>query len=137
MKDTTITLHTQFQIGQVDERIFGGFLEHMGRAVYEGVYDPKSAHADEDGFRTDVLTALKRLQYTVMRYPGGNFVSGYHWLDGVGPREQRPTVRELAWQSIEPAPAIHLLSLGDVHQTANWTLASTHRRRPDLRGQNQ
>lgn len=102
MKDTTITLHTQFQIGQVDERIFGGFLEHMGRAVYEGVYDPKSAHADEDGFRTDVLGALERLQYTVMRYPGGNFVSGYHWLDGVGPREQRPTVRDLAWQSTEP-----------------------------------
>ncbi len=102
MKDTTITLHTQFQIGQVDERIFGGFLEHMGRAVYEGVYDPKCAHADEDGFRTDVLGALERLQYMVMRYPGGNFVSGYHWLDGVGPREQRPTVWELAWKSIEP-----------------------------------
>ena len=102
MKDTTITLHTRFQIGQVDERIFGGFLEHMGRAVYEGVYDPESAHAGEDGFRADVLSALERLDYTVMRYPGGNFVSGYHWLDGVGPREQRPTVRELAWQSIEP-----------------------------------
>jgi alpha-N-arabinofuranosidase len=102
MKDTTLTLHTQFQIGQVDERIFGGFLEHMGRAVYEGVYDPNSAHADEDGFRTDVLAALKRLQYTIMRYPGGNFVSGYHWQDGIGPREQRPTVRDLAWQSIEP-----------------------------------
>ena len=102
MKDTTITLHTQFQIGQVDPRIFGGFLEHMGRAVYEGVYDPECAQADEDGFRADVLGALERLQYTVMRYPGGNFVSGYHWLDGVGPREQRPTVRELAWQSLEP-----------------------------------
>jgi alpha-N-arabinofuranosidase len=95
-------LHTQFQIGQVDPRIFGGFLEHMGRAVYEGVYDPECAQADEDGFRADVLGALERLQYTVMRYPGGNFVSGYHWLDGVGPREQRPTVRELAWQSLEP-----------------------------------
>lgn len=102
MKDTTITLHTGFQIGQVDPRIFGGFLEHMGRAVYEGVYHPDCAHADADGFRTDVLAALERLDYTVMRYPGGNFVSGYHWLDGVGPREQRPTVRELAWQSIEP-----------------------------------
>ena len=102
MNDTTITLHTQFQIGQVDPRIFGGFLEHMGRAVYEGVYDPECAQADEDGFRADVLGALERLQYTVMRYPGGNFVSGYHWLDGVGPREQRPTVRELAWQSLEP-----------------------------------
>jgi alpha-N-arabinofuranosidase len=102
MKDTTIHLHSSFQIGQVDPRIFGGFLEHMGRAVYEGVYDPDSAHADEDGFRTDVLAALGRLQYTVMRYPGGNFASGYHWMDGVGPREQRPTVRDLAWQSTEP-----------------------------------
>ncbi len=102
MNDTTIHLHSGFQIGQIDPRIFGGFLEHMGRAVYEGVYDPKSAHADEDGFRADVLAALKRLRYTVMRYPGGNFASGYHWMDGIGPRDQRPTVRELAWQSSEP-----------------------------------
>jgi alpha-N-arabinofuranosidase len=102
METTTITLHPKFQIGQVDPRLFGGFLEHMGRAVYEGVYDPDCAHADEDGFRTDVLGALRRLNMTAMRYPGGNFASGYHWLDGVGPREQRPTVRELAWQSIEP-----------------------------------
>ena len=101
MATTTITLHTEFQIDQVDPRIFGGFLEHIGRAVYEGVYDPDCACADEDGFRTDVLGALRRLDMTAMRYPGGNFVSGYHWLDGVGPREQRPTVRDLAWQSIE------------------------------------
>jgi len=101
MKKTTITLHSGFQIGPVDPRIFGGFLEHIGRAVYEGVYDPKSAHADADGFRTDVLDALRRLNMTVMRYPGGNFVSGYHWEDGIGPRDQRPRVRELAWQSIE------------------------------------
>ena len=102
MKDTSITLHTDFQIGEVDPRIFGGFLEHMGRAVYQGVYDPDCAHADKDGFRRDVLSALERLQYPVMRYPGGNFVSGYHWTDGIGPREQRPTVRDLAWQSTEP-----------------------------------
>ena len=102
MEATTITLHTNFQIGQVDPRIFGGFLEHMGRAVYEGVYDPACSHADADGFRTDVLEALRRLNMTAMRYPGGNFASGYHWLDGVGPREQRPAVRELAWQSSEP-----------------------------------
>ena len=102
MEPTTITLHTDFQVGPVDERIFGGFLEHMGRAVYEGVYHPECRHADSDGFRKDVLAALKRLRLTVMRYPGGNFASGYHWMDGVGPREKRPTVRELAWQSIEP-----------------------------------
>lgn len=102
MEATTLTLHSEFQVGQVDRRIFGGFLEHLGRAVYEGIYEPDCAHADEDGFRTDVLEALRRLDMTVMRYPGGNFASGYHWMDGVGPREKRPTVRELAWQSIEP-----------------------------------
>jgi alpha-N-arabinofuranosidase len=102
MDFTTLTLHTRFQIGRVDPRIFGGFLEHMGRAVYQGVYDPESARADADGFRIDVLNALRRLQLTALRYPGGNFASGYHWLDGVGSREQRPTVRELAWQSLEP-----------------------------------
>ena len=102
MKPTKLTLDTRFQIAPVDPRLFGGFLEHLGRAVYQGVYDPESAHADEDGFRTDVMDALKRLDMTAMRYPGGNFASGYHWLDGVGPRAERPTVRELAWQSIEP-----------------------------------
>ncbi len=102
METTTITLHTKFQIGTVDPRIFGGFLEHLGRAVYEGVYDPDCAHADEDGFRTDVMGALRRLDMTAMRYPGGNFASGYHWLDGIGPLEQRPTVRDLAWKSLEP-----------------------------------
>ena len=74
----------------------------MGRAVYEGVYDPTSAHADEFGCRADVLTALNELDFTVMRYPGGNFVSNYHWRDGVGAVEERPTRRELAWGTIEP-----------------------------------
>jgi alpha-N-arabinofuranosidase len=102
MAPTTLHLHTAFRIGPVDPRIFGGFLEHMGRAVYQGVYQPDSRHADKDGFRRDVLEALKRLDMTAMRYPGGNFVSGYHWEDGVGPRDRRPTVHELAWNSIEP-----------------------------------
>jgi alpha-N-arabinofuranosidase len=101
MEQTTIALHTKSQIGAVDARIFGGFLEHMGRAVYQGVYDPGCAHADEDGLRADVLGALRCLRMPVMRYPGGNFVSGYHWQDGIGPREKRPTVNELAWKSVE------------------------------------
>jgi alpha-N-arabinofuranosidase len=101
MKLTKIIYHKDFQISPVDPRVFGGFLEHMGRAVYEGVYDPQSAHADADGFRKDVLDALKPMAYTAMRYPGGNFASGYHWMDGIGPKEKRPTVRELAWQSLE------------------------------------
>jgi len=102
MKSSTLHLHSRIQVGPVDPRVFGGFLEHMGRAIYQGVYDPDCAHADQDGFRTDVLDALKRLRMTAMRYPGGNFVSGYHWLDGVGPVEGRPTVIDLAWNSIEP-----------------------------------
>ena len=102
MDETLINLHTAFQVAEVDPRVFGGFLEHLGRAVYQGVYDPDCVHADADGFRTDVMGALNRLEMTTMRYPGGNFVSGYHWMNGVGPLEDRPTVRDLAWQSIEP-----------------------------------
>ncbi|MBI1332279.1 MAG: alpha-N-arabinofuranosidase [Armatimonadetes bacterium] len=101
MKKSTLHLHSRFTVDVVDPRIFGGFLEHLGRAVYEGVYDPSSQHADDMGCRTDVLDALRRLRFTAMRYPGGNFVSGYHWMDAVGPRESRPRTRDLAWQSIE------------------------------------
>jgi alpha-N-arabinofuranosidase len=86
---------------ELDRRLFGSFLEHLGRAVYTGVYEPGSKLADEKGFRKDVITAVKQLGVTIMRYPGGNFVSGYHWLDGVGPKDKRPTVLERAWNSLE------------------------------------
>jgi len=86
----------------LDRRLFGSFLEHLGRAVYTGVYDPKSPLADKQGFRTDVIAQVKGLGVPLMRYPGGNFVSGYNWLDGVGPKAQRPTVLERAWNSLEP-----------------------------------
>ncbi len=102
MERTKIILHRDYQIAPVDPRIFGGFLEHIGRAVYQGVYDPQSAHADDHGFRKDVLASLSRLCFTAMRYPGGNFASGYHWTDGIGPRASRPTVRDLASHSLEP-----------------------------------
>ena len=102
LEPTILNLHTRFQIGEVDPRLFGGFLEHIGRAVYQGVYEPDSPHADAHGFRRDVQKVLARLRMTAMRYPGGNFASGYHWMDGVGPRDQRPAMRELAWQSLEP-----------------------------------
>jgi alpha-N-arabinofuranosidase len=102
MEKTRIVLDPAYKIAEVDPRVFGGFLEHMGRSIYEGVYDPQSSQADENGFRKDVLNALQHLRMTAMRYPGGNFASGYHWMDGIGPKNQRPTVRELAWQSIEP-----------------------------------
>ncbi len=98
---THLTLHTEFAVGAVDPRLFGGFIEHIGRCVYEGVFDPESPVADEHGYRADVLEALGRLNMTAMRYPGGNFASGYHWQDGVGPRESRPSLREPAWRSVE------------------------------------
>lgn len=102
MQKTRVVLDLAYTIAPVDPRVFGGFLEHLGRCIYEGVFDPQASSADENGFRQDVLGALRELKMTAMRYPGGNFASGYHWMDGIGPKNQRPTVRELAWQSIEP-----------------------------------
>jgi alpha-N-arabinofuranosidase len=85
----------------MDRRLLGAFLEHLGRAIYTGVYEPGSKLADASGFRRDVLAEIKGLGVPIMRYPGGNFVSGYNWLDGVGPKATRPTVLEKAWNSIE------------------------------------
>ena len=101
MEVTRVTLDPRFAVGDVSPLIYGGFLEHLGRCIYQGVYDPDSAHADEDGFRSDVIAALDELAMTIVRYPGGNFASGYRWRDGIGDKALRPTVRELAWQSIE------------------------------------
>jgi alpha-N-arabinofuranosidase len=84
-----------------DRRLFGAFLEHLGRSIYTGVYDPGSPRANANGLRTDVIAEVKGLGVPVIRYPGGNFVSGYNWLDGVGPKKQRPTVLERAWNSLE------------------------------------
>ncbi len=90
-----------FKVGDVDKRLFGSFLEHLGRAVYGGIYEPGHPTADADGFRQDVLDLVKGLDVPVVRYPGGNFVSGYNWEDGIGPRENRPRRLELAWRTIE------------------------------------
>jgi alpha-N-arabinofuranosidase len=87
--------------GQIDRRLFGAFLEHLGRAIYTGVYEPGSPLADKNGFRRDVVSEVAGLGVPIMRYPGGNFVSGYNWLDGVGPKKNRPTVLERAWNSLE------------------------------------
>jgi alpha-N-arabinofuranosidase len=86
---------------ELDRRILGSFLEHLGRAIYTGVYQPGSPLADTKGFRTDVAREIKQLGVPIVRYPGGNFVSGYNWLDGVGPKSQRPVVLDRAWNSIE------------------------------------
>ncbi len=101
MDVTRVTLDPRFAIGAVSPLLYGGFLEHLGRSIYQGIYDPDSTHADEDGFRADVVEALGELAMTIVRYPGGNFASGYRWRDGIGDKASRPTVRELAWQSIE------------------------------------
>ena len=85
----------------LDRRILGSFLEHLGRAIYTGVYEPGSRLADGKGFRTDVAREIKDLGVPIVRYPGGNFVSGYNWLDGVGPKAQRPVVLDRAWNSLE------------------------------------
>jgi alpha-L-arabinofuranosidase len=96
-----VFVDTNRTIAPISPLLFGGFVEHMGCCVYEGIYDPKSPHADAQGLRKDVLEALRDQSYTIIRYPGGNMLSGYNWLDGVGPKEQRPRRRELAWQSLE------------------------------------
>ena len=96
-----VFVDTNRTIAPISPLLFGGFAEHMGRCIYEGIYDPQSSYADERGFRKDVMEALRDQAYTVIRYPGGNFLSGYNWFDGVGPKDQRPRRRELAWQSTE------------------------------------
>lgn len=101
MSNTRIALDYERTVGEISPLLFSGFAEHMGRCIYEGIYDPSSPHADVRGLRTDVLAALRELNFRSMRYPGGNFVSGYNWRDGIGPKSQRPRHRELAWQSTE------------------------------------
>ncbi len=101
MKKAKVFIDKNFIVGEVDKRIYGSFIEHLGRAVYEGIYQPDSPFADEQGFRKDVLELVRNLNVPVVRYPGGNFVSGYHWEDGVGPKSERPARLELAWGVIE------------------------------------
>ena len=101
MKQAKIIIDKDFQVSPIDKRIYGSFIEHLGRAVYEGIYQPDSPFADEQGFRKDTLEVVKELGVPVVRYPGGNFVSGYKWEDGVGPRDQRPKRIDLAWSVVE------------------------------------
>lgn len=101
MKRASLILDRNYVVGAVDKRLFGSFIEHLGRAVYGGIYEPGHPEADEQGFRRDVLSLVKRLNVPVVRYPGGNFVSGFRWEDSVGPREQRPSRMDLAWMTTE------------------------------------
>ncbi|MFN3664273.1 alpha-N-arabinofuranosidase [Yoonia sp.] len=94
-------LHREFRIGTIDPRLYSAFIEHMGRAIYSGIYEPGHSEADEHGFRKDVLAMVKDLKIPAIRYPGGNFVSAYDWQDGIGPKDERPVRLDLAWRSKE------------------------------------
>ena len=96
-----VYVDTRRTISPIDPHLFGSFLEHLGRAIYEGIYDPGSKISDATGFRKDVLEEIRQLAVPIIRYPGGNFVSGYNWLDGVGPKQVRPHVFDKAWNTIE------------------------------------
>lgn len=102
MTDARLTIDLADEVGAVDDRVFGSFIEHMGRSIYGGIYEPDHPTADPDGWRTDVRDLVRRLGVSTIRYPGGNFVSGYDWEDGVGPRTTRPVRHDMAWRSIEP-----------------------------------
>lgn len=106
-----------FVIGSIDERLYGSFIEHLGRAVYGGIFEPGHPEADEQGFRKDVLSLIQALRVPIIRYPGGNFVSGYDWKDGVGPKDQRPSRLELAWRTVEP-------NLFGMNEFVDWSRAA-------------
>ncbi|GAB3447489.1 arabinosylfuranosidase ArfA [Actinophytocola sediminis] len=101
MLHAALTVDPAFRIAEVDPRIYGSFVEHMGRCVYTGIHEPGHDTDDGDGFRGDVADLVRELAPPVLRYPGGNFVSGYHWEDGIGPVADRPTRLDLAWRSLE------------------------------------
>lgn len=96
-----MTVDRDYQIGEVSDRLFSSFVEHLGRCVYNGIYEPGHPTADAHGFRQDVVREVKQLHIPLIRYPGGNFVSGYRWEDGVGPKANRPRRLDTAWKSIE------------------------------------
>ena len=113
MKKATLILDKDYKISQIDPRIYGSFIEHLGRAVYGGIYEPGHPLADENGFRTDVMEAVRKLGVPIVRYPGGNFVSGFNWEDSVGPVDKRPKRLDLAWFTTETNEV-------GLHEFAQW-----------------
>jgi len=99
--DATVRIDPARRVGALDPNVYGQFIEHLGRCIYGGIYEPGSPLADAAGFRTDVLEAVRRLRVPVLRWPGGNFASGYHWQDGIGPADRRPARRDTAWRKFE------------------------------------
>jgi alpha-N-arabinofuranosidase len=108
-----ITVNKAFEISKVDPRIYGTFLEHMGRAVYSGIYEPGHEKADADGYREDVKELVRELKTPIIRYPGGNFLSGYNWEDGIGEKAKRPKRLDLAWKTVETNEV-------GLHEFAEW-----------------
>ena len=102
MRTAHVLLDRDFTIGRTDQRLFDAFIAHLGRCVYGGIFEPGHPTADGKGFRQDVMALVRELGPTIMRYPGGNFVSGYNWEDGVGPVAERPAHLDYAWFSTEP-----------------------------------
>ncbi len=98
---TRVSIDPSRQISALDRNLFGSFLEQLGRAIYTGIFEPGSPHSDANGFRTDVMSTIHELDVPIIRWPGGNFVSGYNWLDGVGPKKDRPSVLDRAWNTLE------------------------------------
>jgi alpha-N-arabinofuranosidase len=96
-----IKVDTERVIGEIDPKIYGNFIEHLGRCIDGGVFEENSPLSDSNGFRKDVMEAVKNLNVTQLRWPGGNFVSNYHWMDGIGPRDKRPPRLEMAWGTVE------------------------------------
>ena len=101
VKNAEVLYNRNFTTGEVDRRMYGSFVEHLGRCVYNGIYQPGHPAADENGFRNDVKELIRELGVTAIRYPGGNCVSGYDWKDGIGPKEKRPVRKEMAWNVLE------------------------------------
>ena len=108
-----VTAHAHFAISEIDKRLYGSFLEHLGRAVYTGIYEPDHPQADASGMRRDVIDLVRELDTPICRYPGGNFVSAYNWEDGIGPKEDRPTRLDLAWRTLESNQV-------GIHEFADW-----------------
>ena len=101
MKKAEVIIDKNFITGKIDRRIYGSFIEHLGRAVYDGIYQPGLDVSDEQGFRKDTMELVKELNVPIVRYPGGNFVSGFKWEDSIGPKADRPKRVDLAWGVVE------------------------------------
>ena len=113
MRKAKLILDKDYVISPIDKRIYGNFVEHLGRCVYTGIYEPGHPQADAEGFRKDVLELVKRLNVPIVRYPGGNYVSGFRWEDAIGPKELRPRRLDLAWKTTEPNEV-------GIHEFASW-----------------